>query len=356
MIEELSVQYSIKECCRALNVSRSGYYQWVGAEPSLRAKEEAKLLEQIVEVFEANKERYGSPRVTRELRRQGVGCGENRVARLMRENELAARRKKAFRPRTTIAGERVAPNLIKDLEPSAPDQIWVSDITYVSTLEGWLYLAVILDLFSRKVVGWKLGETLQSELVVAALKNALVSRQPEAGLYFHSDQGSQYSSDAVRKPLRVIGANLSMSAAGNCYENAKAEAFFSTLKGECFPERQVFGTKAEARREIFEYIETYYNNTRLHSALDYQAPVQYETDFNRVIDSGLELGQSIDAAPEDRALRGRTSSADVALQTAGVTASGRHTKPSRRSCRSKPKAKNPRGFGGQSHPIHSTIH
>ena len=154
-----------------------------------------------MEVFEANKERYGSRRVTRELRRQGVGCGENRVARLMHENELAARRKKAFRPRTTIAGERVAPNLIKDLEPSAPDQIWVSDITYVSTLEGWLYLAVILDLFSRKVVGWKLGETLQSELVVAALKNALVLRQPEAGLYFHSDQGSQYSSDAVRKPL-----------------------------------------------------------------------------------------------------------------------------------------------------------
>jgi putative transposase len=355
MIEELSVQYSIKECCRALNVSRSGYYQWVGAEPSLRAKEEAKLLEQIVEVFEANKERYGSPRVTRELRRQGVGCGENRVARLMRENELAARRKKAFRPRTTIAGERVAPNLIKDLEPSAPDQIWVSDITYVSTLEGWLYLAVILDLFSRKVVGWKLGETLQSELVVAALKNALVLRQPEPGLYFHSDQGSQYSSDAVRKPLTVIGANLSMSAAGNCYENAKAEAFFSTLKGECFPERQVFGTKAEARREIFEYIETYYNHMRLHSALGYQAPVHYETEFSRVIDSGVDLGQSINAAPEDRALRGRTSSADVALQTAGVTASGRRTKPGR-SCRSKPKAKNPRGFGGQSHPIPSTMH
>ena len=190
----------------------------------------------------------------------------------------------------------------------------------------------------------------------AALKNALVLRQPEAGLYFHSDQGSQYSSDAVRKPLTVIGANLSMSAAGNCYENAKAEAFFSTLKGECFPERQVFGTKAGARREIFEYIQTYYNNTRLHSALGYQAPVQYETEFSRVIDSGLELGQSIDAAPEDRALRGRTSSADMALQTAGVTASGRHTKPGRRSCRSKPKAKNPRGFGGQSHPIPSTIH
>lgn len=343
MIKELSVQFPIKECCVALSVSRSGYYQWVGAEPSLRAKAEAKLLEQIVEVFEANKERYGSPRVTRDLRQQGVGCGENRVARLMRENELAARRKKAFRPRTTIAGERVAPNLIKDLEPSAPDQIWVSDITYVSTLEGWLYLAVILDLFSRKVVGWKLGETLQAELVVAALKNALVLRRPEPGLYFHSDQGSQYSSDAVRKPLTVIGANLSMSAQGNCYENAKAEAFFSTLKGECFPESQVFGTKAEARREIFEYIETYYNNVRLHSALGYQAPSQYETEFLRVIDTGVDIGQSIDAAPEDRALRGRTSSADVALQTAGVAASRRHTGPP--PAGASPKRKIPGGSG-----------
>jgi putative transposase len=346
MIKELSVEFAIKECCQVLGVSRSGYYQWVKSGRSEgRAEAEAKLLEQIVEVFEANKERYGSPRVTRELRQQGVACGENRVARLMRENELAARRKKAFRPRTTIAGERVAPNLIKDLEPSAPDQIWVSDITYVSTLEGWLYLAVILDLFSRKVVGWKLGETLQAELVVAALKNALVLRQPEPGLYFHSDQGSQYSSDAVRKPLTVIGANLSMSAQGNCYENAKAEAFFSTLKGECFPESQVFGTRAEARREIFEYIEIYYNNKRLHSALGYQAPGQYETEFRRVIDTGLDIGQSIDAAPEDRALRGRTSSADAALQTAGVAAYGQPTGPGPEPAGASPKRKIPGGSG-----------
>ena len=301
------MKFGIKECCQVLGVSRSGYYQWVKPGRSERAKAEAKLVEQIVEVFEANKERYGSPRVTRELRQKGIGCGENRVPRLMNENKLAARRKKAFRPRTTIAGERVAPNLIKGLEPSAPDQIWVSDITYVSTLEGWLYLAVILDLFSRKVVGWKLGETLQAQLVVAALKNALVLRQPDPGLYFHSDQGSQYSSDAVRKPLTVIGANLSMSAQGNCYENAKAEAFFSTLKGECFPESQVFDTKAGARREIFEYIEIYYNNRRLHSALGYHTPSQYETEFSPVIDIGISSPQSIDVASEDRALQGCVS-------------------------------------------------
>src|SRR5256886_13060722 len=162
----------------------------------------------------------------------------------------AARRKKAFRPRTTLPGQGAAPNLIKELEPSAPDQVWASDITYVATLEGWLYLAVILDLFSRKVVGWKLGETLEAELVETALQNALMMRTPDPGLYFHSDRGSQYSSQAVRTPLKVIGANLSMSAQGNCYANAKAEAFFSTLKTECFPTDQLFGSKALARREI----------------------------------------------------------------------------------------------------------
>jgi transposase InsO family protein len=166
--------------------------------------------------------------------------------------------------------------LIKGLEPSAPDQVWVSDITYVATLEGWLYLAVILDLFSRKVLGWKLGETLEAELVVAALKNALRLRQPDPGLYFHSDQGSQYSSQALQKPLAVIGAVPSMSGVGNCYDNATAEAFFSTLKTECFPLSNCFESRAQARRTIFEYIEVYYNNQRLHSALGYQSPGQYE--------------------------------------------------------------------------------
>jgi transposase InsO family protein len=196
------------------------------------------LLEHLLgtQLLPVKPRRYGSPRITQQLRQEGVICGENRVARLMRENELAARRKKAFRPRTTLPGQGAAPNLIKELEPSVPNQVWVSDITYVATLEGWLYLAVILDLFSRRVAGWKLGESLEAELVVTALKIALVLRQPERGLYFHSDRGSQYSSQAVRKPLSVIGANQSMSGLGNCYDNAQAEAFFSTLKTECFPD------------------------------------------------------------------------------------------------------------------------
>jgi putative transposase len=156
MIRSLSVEYAIKECCEALGVSRSGYYQWKKAEPTLRDREEAELVKPIRRVFAANKGRYGSPRVSQALRQDGIDCGENRVARLMRENELAARRKQSFRPRTTVPGNGAVPNLIKDLEPSGVDQVWVSDITYVATVEGWLYLAVILDLFSRKVVGWKL--------------------------------------------------------------------------------------------------------------------------------------------------------------------------------------------------------
>ena len=304
MIEELSVQFRIEECCVALSVSRSGYYQWAGTEQSLRAEANAELVKQIQRVYHAHKGRYGSPRITQQLRQEGVVCGENRVARLMRENQLVARGKKAFRPRTTLPGQGAAPNLIKELEPSAPNQVWVSDITYVSTLEGWLYLAVILDLFSRRVVGWKLGESLEAELVVTALRNALMLRQPHRGLYFHSDRGSQYSSDAVRKPLSVIGANLSMSGVGNCYDNAAAEAFFSTLKTECFPDNQVFASRIEARREIFEYMEVYYNSRRLHSTLGYQTPCQYETQFERVIDIEFDAAQSVDVASEDRALRG----------------------------------------------------
>src|SRR5258705_9103115 len=182
----------------------------------------------------------------------------------MRENELAARRKKAFRPRTTVPGKGTAPNLIKDLEPSGVDQIWVSDITYVATVEGWLYLAVILDLFSRKVVGWKLGETLEAELVETALANALMMRGPDPGLYFHSDRGSQYSSQAVRKPLSVIGANLSMSGQGNCYDNAQAEAVFSTLKTEGFPDNHLCASQAKARPTTFDQIQADHNNQRRH--------------------------------------------------------------------------------------------
>jgi putative transposase len=276
LIEQLSTEYEVKECCQALRISRSGFYQWRRAEPTKGEQEEVKLVKEIKIIYDAHQGRYGSPRITHTLAQQGIVCSEKRVARLMRLNGLKARRKRAFRPRTTQPGKGAAPNLIKDLEPETKDRIWASDITYVATVEGWLFLAVILDLYSRKVVGWKLGESLEAGLVAGALDDALAKRRPATGLSFHSDRGSQYSSQWVRKPLEVIGANMSMSAQGNCYDNAKAEAFFSTLKAECFPSKGVFESKAAARRAIFEYIEIYYNNQRIHSALGYRSPSRFE--------------------------------------------------------------------------------
>jgi len=322
----------------ALRVSRSGYYRWLGREQSAGAERNRELLKEIRRVYDEHKGRYGSPRITQQLRKEGMACGENRVARLMRENGLAARAKKAFRPRTTTPGQEAAPNLIKQIKASGPDQVWISDITYVATLEGWLYLAVILDLFSRRVVGWKLGQTLESELVVTALRNALVLRQPEEGLYFHSDRGSQYSSEAVRKPLSVIGATQSMSGVGNCYDNATMEAFFSTLKTECFPDNQVFSSQAQARREIFEYIEVYYSNQRLHSALGYQTPRNYETKFGQVIDSESNRAQSLDVATEDRALLRTHLERRCSLANGGRGRLSAAHRPRAGTCRSKPKA------------------
>jgi putative transposase len=281
MITHLSVQYPVKDCCLALSVSRSGYYQWKRAQPSARALEERELCQELEKLFKENRGCYGSPRMTRALREKGRSVGKNRVARLMRERKLAARKKRAFRPKTTRNVKVTVPNQIAQLEALAPDQIWASDITYVATAEGWLYLAVILDLFSRRVVGWKLSVSLDASLVCNALQNALVLRQPAAGLYFHSDRGSQYASQAVQKILQAVQAEPSMSGVGNCYDNAKAEAFFSTLKTECFPVSNVFPSKAEARSAIFEYIEVFYNNQRFHSALAYQSPRQYEAAYQQ---------------------------------------------------------------------------
>jgi transposase InsO family protein len=279
MIEQLSVQYGIKEICAALRVSRSAFYRWKSGQESQRSRAQRELGQKIEQVFKAHGERYGSPRVTRVLRQEGLRVSENRVARLMRQQQLVARKKRAFRPKTTVAASRAEPNRIANLVPERPDQIWVSDITYVATAEGWLYLAVILDLFSRRVVGWKLDDRLEASLVHQALQNALLLRQPQAGLYFHSDRGCQYTSQLVRKPLEVIQAIPSMSGVGNCYDNAKAEAFFSTLKTECFPLSNCFASKTQARSTIFEYIEVYYNNQRLHSALGYLSPHHYESSY-----------------------------------------------------------------------------
>ena len=280
MIEKLSETYTVKEVCFALGVGRSSYYQWKQARILPRQRANEHLLEEIREVHREHRERLGSPRMTRELRRRGHACGRHRVARLMRRHGLKARRKRAFRPKTTQPGNAPCPNILKVMgPPSAPDRVWVSDITYVATKEGWLYLAVVLDLCSRKVLGWALRDTLEAEVVSTALHRALLQRGPVDGLCFHSDRGVQYTSASIKQRLNAIHARQSMSAKGNCYDNANAEAFFSSFKAECLPADCVFATKEEARREIFEYLEIYYNKKRLHSSLNYQTPVEYELSF-----------------------------------------------------------------------------
>jgi putative transposase len=348
MIEKLSENYPVKNICAAVGVARSSYYQWQQPRSCARHQANEQLLREIRLVHAEHRERLGSPRMTHELRRRGHACGRHRVARLMRRHGLRARRKRAFHPKTTQPGQAPCANVLQQLgAPAAPDRVWVSDITYVATKEGWLYLAVVLDLCSRKVLGWALGDTLAAEVVTAALQRALRQRRAADGLCFHSDRGVQYSSAAVRQPLNAIGAIQSMSAKGNCYDNATAEAFFSSFKAECLPVDCVFASKQEARREIFEYLEVYYNKKRLHSSLGYQTPVEYESSFTAALAPALNHASGNSAPREDKALRGRNLSAHGASKTAGRAASRPPAGPSRRI---EPHAINPRGFGGQRPP------
>lgn len=268
--------YLIKELCDALEVSASGYYKWRRAEPGPRVRENRRLIEAMHEIHADRHTRcYGSPRMTLELRERGLRCSVNRVAGLMAREGLRARGRRPFRPRTTQCDRSSvpAPNRLADAPPPmAPGAALVSDITYVATKEGWLYLAVVIDLFSRAVLGWKLGESLETRLVVGALDDALrVCEKPEQGL-FHSDRGCQYTSGIFRSRLKHHGLIQSMSAKGYCYDNAFAESFFATLKAESFPDHGVFASKRQARRAIFDYLETFYNRRRKHSSLGYLTP------------------------------------------------------------------------------------
>jgi putative transposase len=317
MIKAMSVEYQIKELCEALGVSRSGYYGRQSRPEGVRGKANRELTAEVRAIDREHKQRYGSPRMTRELHRRGHGCGENRVARIMKEEGLRARSKQAFRSRTTQAGTEAAPNHLAAMDaPGGRDEIWVSDITYIATREGWLYLAVVLDLYSRRVLGWKLGLSLEASLVHAALARALEVRQPPLGFCFHSDRGAQYGSELVKSSLEALRAIRSMSAKGNCYDNATMEAFWSSLKTECLPPGAIFDTREQARREIFEYIEGYYDSRRLHSSLGYLTPQEYEAG-KEPLARRASGGDSGHAASEDRAMRGRTPSAEAASQTAG---------------------------------------
>lgn len=278
MISKLATEYPVRSLCRVLEVTRSGYYQWRDKVAGPRAQANQELLEQIRQVFEQNRQTYGSPRVTRQLRRQQIACSENRVARLMRRHNLRAKGKCPFRPRTTDSQHLygTAPNRVAGTgQLMRVDQIWVADITYIRTAGGWTYLAAVMDLYSRKIVGWSLGYTLQTSLVKEALEQALAMRRPAAGLLHHSDRGVQYASSAFQALLDSHQILPSMSARGNCYDNANIESFWSTLKAELI-HRQSFHDLPHARSAIFEYIEIFYNRQRLHSALGYKTPVEYE--------------------------------------------------------------------------------
>ena len=282
MIAKLSADFGVRELCQALQVQPSGYYRWLKKVPGLREQSNSRLVEQIRRVHQQARQSYGSPRITRQLRRENICCSKNRVARLMKLHGISAQQKRPFRPRTTDSRhcEAVAANWLKELPaPAAPDQTWVADITYVWTVAGWVYLAAVMDLCSRKIVGWFVSRSLETDLVKEALKQALVVRRPAPGLLHHSDRGIQYASSAFRALLLTYKIIPSMSAKGNCYDNAAMEAFWSTLKSELI-HRYQFQDLAQARLAIFDYIETFYNRKRLHSALGYQSPVEFEQQLN----------------------------------------------------------------------------
>jgi len=276
-IEAEKATFPIRLMCRVLHVTRSGYYRWRRAEESMRSHSDRALVVHVRSIHAASRGTYGSPRVWKQLRNQGMRCSKKRAARLMREAAIRGV-KATFQKQTTRADKSkvAAPNLLdRAFEAQEPNQKWVADITYVRTREGWLYVAIILDLFSRRVVGHATSKRLATELVTRALTHALRSRRPARGLLHHSDRGSQYTSDAHLRLLQQSGVTVSMSRSGECHDNAVAESFFATLKTELIYRRR-FATRAEATTDIFNYIELFYNTTRLHSTLGYLSPMQFE--------------------------------------------------------------------------------
>jgi transposase InsO family protein len=263
-----------------LEVSRSGFYAWEDRDPSKRSMDDEKLCVEIVAIHKASRGTYGSPRVHAELQALGIAVSRKRVARLMRTLGLESPRKKRFKATTDSKHDMpVADNVLdRQFEVEAPDLAWVTDITYVWTDEGWLYLAAILDLFSRRVVGFAMSDRIDRALVLQALKLAAGRRVPNAGLTHHSDRGSQYASSDYRQALAGLDIVCSMSRKGNCWDNAVAESFFATLKTELVYRRR-FATRAEAREAIFDFIETFYNSHRRHSTLGYLSPMEFENKF-----------------------------------------------------------------------------
>ena len=272
-------EHAVGLLCELLTVSRSGFYRWRKPRPSRRAHTDIALAAQVAQAHRDSRRTYGAPRVVRELRAQGVRISKRRCARLLHAQGLQGRSRRRGKPCTTDSrhGLPPAPNRLAALPPpTGPDQVWVTDITYLETGEGWLYLAAILDLWSRRIVGWACAPTLHASLVLCALARALQNRRPAAGLLHHSDRGVQYVCDDYLAALHAAGLERSMSRAGNCYDNATMESFWSTLKLDTAIDQLIPSTRSAAELVVFDYIETFYNPTRRHSSLDYLSPVAFE--------------------------------------------------------------------------------
>lgn len=277
-IEDHRNEWPIAVQCDVLAVSRSGYYSWRTRPPSAAAGRRTALTEKIRVAHQASRSTYGSPRVHRDLLAQGTPCNRKTVAKLMRAAGIRAKTVTKFRVATTDSNHRhpIAENVVnRNFAPSARNQTWVADITYVPTREGWLYLAAVEDLYSRKIVGWSMSDRIDSRLVVDALEMAVEQQLPGDGLIAHSDRGVQYASEHYRELLMRHGIMCSMSRKGNCWDNAPMESFFATLKKELVHSEDYL-TRTEARQSIFEYIEVFYNRVRRHSALNYLSPVNFE--------------------------------------------------------------------------------
>jgi putative transposase len=268
-------QFSVRALCHSLEVSSSGYYAWRDRKPSVRARENTRLLVDIRAAHQRSRQRYGSPRIYHELRSAGISCGRHRVARLMQTDGLRAKRKRRFRVTTrTKPGMEWFRDLLERIwSPDRQDLQWAADITYLWTHEGWMYLAVVMDLYSRRIIGWSIQPHLTDDLAIQAMKAALQARRPTSGLIHHSDRGSQYGSKDYLKLLKEHGVVSSMSEKGDCWDNAPVESFFSTLKREL---GEVFDTRDQARQETFNFIEVWYNRQRIHSTLGYKSPTEYE--------------------------------------------------------------------------------
>lgn len=274
-MKKLRKEFPIEKMSRVFGVTRSGYYRFLSSPKGKRAQEEEKLIQEVEEIFYEHKKRYGSPRVFMELKEKGVCCSEKRVAKIMKKKNLVAKRRKKWKGKKLVAKEK-KPNLLnQDFIAEKKNAKWVSDITYIRTGKGWAYLCTVMDLYSRKIVGHSIKKHMRKDLVIQALEQAITRRGSVEGVIFHSDQGSQYGSEAIDKSLKKNNMLGSMSGKGSCYDNAPMESFFNSLKRECVGS-EIFKDVETAEKEIFNYIECYYNNKRKHSTLGYLSPVKFE--------------------------------------------------------------------------------